>query len=114
MPGLFRKLLTGMKTGLSDIVTAIGRGTKNLAAWPFKKQLTSLAETPYGASLRYHGIPTLKIVNIIKMLYKDLQCKVICCTKESLQVTTRVKQGCLLSLLLFILAMDWIVQANCL
>jgi len=77
----------------------------------FEKAFDSLHRPSLWKILRYHGIP-LKIVNTIKMLYSDPQCKVICgsCTTESFSVTTGVKQGCLLSPLLFILAMDWIMR----
>ena len=77
----------------------------------FEKAFDSLHQPLLWKILRYHGIPP-KIVNTITMLYSDPQCKVICgsCTTESFPVTTGVKQGCLLSPLPFILAMDWIMR----
>jgi len=54
----------------------------------------------------------VKIVNIIRMLYKDFQCKVVCGQHltDSFRVQTGVKQGCILSPFLFLLAMDWLMK----
>ena len=46
------------------------------------------------------------------MLYSDFKSQVICDSEltEAFNVSTGVKQGCILSLFLFILAMDWITK----
>ena len=46
------------------------------------------------------------------MLYGDFKSQVICDTEltDAFNVTTGVKQGCILSSFLFILAMDWIMK----
>ena len=53
-----------------------------------------------------------KLVNVIKMLYSDFKCQVICNTAltDAFSVTTGVKQGCILSHFLFILGIDWVLR----
>ena len=54
------------------------------------------------------------MVNIIKLLYRDFECKVTCNNQltDSFSITTGVKQGCILSLFLFTVAMDWLVKVT--
>ena len=61
--------------------------------------------------LRHYGIPS-KLVNVIKMPYSDFKSQVICNTAlaDAFSVTTGVKQGCILSPLLFILGIDWVLK----
>ena len=61
--------------------------------------------------MRHHGIP-VKIVNAVKLLYANPQCKVMCGTnlKERFKITTGVKKGYLLSPILFILAMNLVIK----
>ncbi|MGL5901241.1 MAG: reverse transcriptase domain-containing protein [Cetobacterium sp.] len=63
--------------------------------------------------LRHYGVPT-KIVSIIKNSYEGLRCKVIHGgqSTEAFQVRTGVRQGCLLSPFLFLLAIDWIMTSS--
>ena len=77
----------------------------------YEKAFDSLHRESMWKILRHHGIPP-KIVALIKMMYKDPKCRVICnnTTTESFKVTTGVKQGCLLSPILFILAMNWVMK----
>ena len=51
-------------------------------------------------------------MNIIKLLYRDFECKVICNIHltSSFSITTGVKQGCILSPFLFTVAMDWLMK----
>jgi len=77
----------------------------------YEKAFDSIHRASLWRILRYYGIPW-KIVNVVKLLYSDPQCRVLYGTNltESFKVTTGVKQGCLLSPLLFILAMNWIME----
>ncbi len=77
----------------------------------FEKAFDSIHRNSLWKILRYHGIPT-KIVNIMKMLYNNPRCRVVCGNNitESFEVKTGVKQGCLLSPILFVLAMEWVLK----
>ncbi|VDP87383.1 unnamed protein product [Schistosoma mattheei] len=57
--------------------------------------------------LQHYGVPE-KIVNIIRNLYDGLQCKVVRRGQltDAFQVSTRVRQGCLLSPFIFLLVVD--------
>ena len=61
--------------------------------------------------LRHYGVPA-KLVRFIAMLYSDFKSQVICDSEltEAFNVSTGVKQGCILSPFLFILAIDWIMK----
>ena len=61
--------------------------------------------------LRHYGVPA-KLVQVVAMLYSDFKSQVICDSEltEAFNVSTGVKQGCILSPFLFILAMDWIMK----
>ncbi|VDP36230.1 unnamed protein product [Schistosoma margrebowiei] len=63
--------------------------------------------------LRHYGVPE-KIVNIIRNSYDGLQCKVVHGGQltDAFQVRTGLRQGCLLSLFLFFLAIDWIMKTS--
>ncbi|KAL9966528.1 hypothetical protein ACROYT_G024615 [Oculina patagonica] len=61
--------------------------------------------------MRHYGIPS-KLVNVIKMLYDDCKSQVICniVLTDTFNVTTGLKQGCILSPFLFVLEIDWIIK----
>ena len=61
--------------------------------------------------LRHYGIPE-KMTNIIKLLYHDFNAKVICGSNltDEFPIKTGVKQGCILSPLLFSLCIDWLMK----
>ena len=62
--------------------------------------------------LRHYGVP-MKFVNLIRNSYEGLSCRVVHEGQltEKFEVKTGVRQGCLLSSFLFILAIDWIMRA---
>jgi sorting nexin-29 len=77
----------------------------------FEKAFDSIHRESLWKILRHHGIPQ-KIVNVIRTLYINPNCRVVCGNNltESFLVRTGVKQGCLLSPILFVLAMEWVLK----
>ena len=61
--------------------------------------------------LRHYGLP-VKIVTIIRALYKGFSAQVVHNGQktESLSMRTGVRQGCLLSPLLFLVTLDWVTK----
>jgi endonuclease/exonuclease/phosphatase family metal-dependent hydrolase len=76
----------------------------------FEKAFDSLHRDSLWKILRHYGIPQ-KLVNVIKSIYENFQCRVIHnnMLTEPFEVKTGVKQGCILSPILFSLAIDWIM-----
>jgi hypothetical protein len=79
----------------------------------FEKAFDSLDREVLWNLMAYHGIPQ-KFINIIRNSYSNMQCRVIHEGKltESFDVKTGVKQGCLLSPFLFLLAIDYIMRES--
>ena len=63
--------------------------------------------------MKTYGIPG-KLINLIKVFYGDFKCSVIDEgeTSEWFDVKTGVKQGCNMSGLLFLIAVDWIMRRS--
>lgn len=61
--------------------------------------------------LDHNGIPS-KFACIIKNMYNGMKCQVIHGgdTSDEFEVQSGVRQGCLLSPFLFLLAIDWIMK----
>ena len=78
----------------------------------FKKAFDMVDREVLWKILRYYGLP-IKIVNIIRSLYTNTRCRVIHNSDltESFEVKTGVRQGCLLSPLLFSLVIDWVMKS---
>jgi len=79
----------------------------------FEKAFDSLDREVLWQLMRHYGIPE-KFISIIQNTYNGMQCKVIHEGQltESFSVTTGVRQGCLLSPFLFLLAVDWIMRQS--
>ena len=77
----------------------------------FLKAFDSLHRDSLWKILIHYGIPA-KIVNIIQSLYQNFECRVIHngVLTDTFKVNTGVKQGCILSPLLFSLAIDWVMR----
>lgn len=77
----------------------------------YRKAFDSLHRDTLWQLLRHYGIP-LKLTKIIENSYKDMTCQVVHQGKlsRSFEVQTGVKQGCLLSPFLFLLAIDWVMR----
>lgn len=77
----------------------------------FKKAFDSIHRPSLWRILRSYGLPE-KIVCLIKLLYEGFECSVIVdnSLSEWFPVETGVRQGCILSPILFIIAIDWIMR----
>ena len=63
--------------------------------------------------LRHYGAPE-KITSLIRCTFQDMSCRIAHAGQlsESFEVKTGVRQGCLLSLFLFFLVIDWIMKTT--
>ena len=79
----------------------------------FEKAFDSVDQQTIWNILSYYGVPD-KFINIIRLLYKDYTCQVVHNGKlsEEFAVTTGVRQGCLLSPLLFLVVLDWVKKTG--
>ena len=79
----------------------------------FEKAFDSVDRNTLWKILRHYGIPK-KYVEIIQTSYENLSCKVIHGAQltEAFGIQTGVRQGCLLSPFLFLLAIDWIMKSS--
>ena len=77
----------------------------------FEKAFDSLDREVLWQLMRHYGIPD-KFINIVKSTYNGMKCRVVHEGQLSgdFEVTTGVRQGCLLSPFLFLLAVDWIMR----
>ncbi len=80
----------------------------------FKKAFDSICRDAIWNILKSYGIPD-KIIRLIKLFYNKFECCVDLCPELSdwFEVTTGVRQGCILSPILFLITIDWVLrQAN--
>ena len=77
----------------------------------FKKTFDMIDRSTMWRIMRHYGIP-LKSVSIIRSLYDGMTCQVIQNKDLSspFTVTTGVRQGCLLSPMIFSLVVDWLLN----
>ena len=77
----------------------------------FAKAFDSIHRLVMWKIMAHYGIPD-KIISIINMLYHDFQARVIFGTNltDSFPLKTGVRQGRLLSLLLFVMCIDWVMK----
>ena len=75
----------------------------------FEKAFDSLDREAIWRILRHYGIRN-KFINMLKVQYQDFTCQVLHggTMTEPFEVKTGVKQGCLLSPLLFLVVLDWV------
>ena len=61
--------------------------------------------------MRHYGVPN-KYVSVIKEIYRGMTCRILHGgdMSESFNVQTGVRQGCLLSPFVFLLAIDWVMR----
>ncbi|CAH1253046.1 Hypp1070 [Branchiostoma lanceolatum] len=77
----------------------------------YEKAFDSLDRSTLWNILDHYGIPT-KIISMVKVFYNNFQAQVTHGgdLTEPFNMTTGVRQGCLLSPLLFITALDWVMR----
>lgn len=77
----------------------------------FEKAFDSVDRQILWKLLRHYGIPT-KITKLIQSFYGDMTCQVIHNRDltQPFKVETGVRQGCLLSPLIFLLVIDWVMK----
>jgi hypothetical protein len=79
----------------------------------YEKAFDSVDRQSLWKLMRHYGIPG-KITNIIKNSYENMSCRVVHGRQltDAFQVQTGVRQGCLLSPFLFLLAIDWVMTSS--
>ena len=77
----------------------------------FKKVFNSIDRASIWNLMQHYGIPQ-KIINITKKLHENFTCQVIHGDNltEPFKVETGVRQGCLLSPLIFLIVLDWVTS----
>lgn len=73
----------------------------------------SVDHSAFWSLLRHYGVPE-KIDRMIKVMYDGFEASVIHegTTTQGFKVKTGVKQGCLLSPLLFLVSLDWVTRES--
>ena len=74
----------------------------------FKKAFDSIHRNSLWKILRHYGIPQ-EIVSIIQSFYNNFNCRVGN-NQHSFPVLSRVRQGCVMSALLFNITIDWVMR----
>ena len=77
----------------------------------FEKAFDSISREVLWRLLRHYGMP-VKVVTIIRALYEGFSAQVVHNGQRTLPLNMRtgVRQGCLLSPLLFLVALDWVTR----
>ncbi|KAL1276316.1 hypothetical protein QQF64_035939 [Cirrhinus molitorella] len=77
----------------------------------FLKAFDSLHRDTLWQLLRHYGIPA-KLIRLIQKSYEEMSCQVVHGGQltRRFDVKTGVRQGCLLSPFLFLLAIDWVMK----
>ena len=77
----------------------------------FEKAFDSISREVLWRLLRHYGMP-VEVVTIIKALYEGFSAQVVHNGERTqpLNMRTEVRQGCLLSPLLFLVALDWVTR----
>lgn len=61
--------------------------------------------------LRHYNIPS-KIDDLVKAFYTEFKCTLGSSSKTSFLVKSGVRQGCMMSALLFIITVDWVMRST--
>ena len=79
----------------------------------FQKAFASVDREALWNILRMYGMPD-KIIHLIENLYKDSECTVLVDGEPTapFKVKTGVRQGCILSPILFCIAIDFVMKSH--
>jgi len=79
----------------------------------FRKAFDMIERNTIWKIMKHYGIPD-KFVNIIRSFYEGMTCQVVHNSDlpTPYDVTTGVRQGCLLSPMIFLLVVDWIMKTT--
>ena len=79
----------------------------------YEKAFDSVERQTLWRLLRHYGVPE-KITNIIRRSYEGMTCRIVHSRQltDAFEVRTGVRQGCLLSPFMFLLAIDWIMKTS--
>ena len=79
----------------------------------YEKAFDSVDRESLWRLLRHYGVPE-KITNIIRKSYEGMTCRIVHGRQltDAFEVRTGVRQGCLLSPFLFLLAIDWVMKTS--
>ena len=77
----------------------------------FQKAFDSVHRESLWKILQAYGLPP-KIINLIKMFYDNFECSIILgnTITEAFPVKSGVRQGCILSPILFLITIDWVMR----
>ena len=77
----------------------------------YEKAFDSIDRATLWKIMRHYGIPQ-KLVTLVEKMYDGTTCRILNEGQltDSFEIKTGVKQGCLLSPFLFILALDWLLK----
>ena len=77
----------------------------------FEKAFDSISRESIWKALTVFGVPR-KIINLIKIIYRDYRCQLIHNGRlsEPFEVTAGVRQGCLLSPIIFLMVLDGVMR----
>ena len=77
----------------------------------FKKAFDSIHRDTLWKIVKAYGVPD-EIVTLMKCFYTKFECTVLLNNKETdwFTVNSGVRQGCIVSPILFLIAIDWIIR----
>ena len=77
----------------------------------FEKAFDSVHREGLWKIMKAYGVPD-KLIRMVKIMYEDFECSVLDEGEQTrwFKITTGVKQGCVMSGFLFLIAVDWVMR----